>query len=109
MASRSFRFFPRFNVIFNTIFVTCIFIFFGTLPFHLCKIKFLNNILKIITSHTGGIYYMHDDVFHIFINGNQNETNRSIKSCIIVYICSFIVCDIGTRIFKKWRLRYLFN
>ena len=104
-----FDFFPRFNVIFNTIFISCIFIFFGTLPFHLCKIKFLKNILKIITSHTGGIYYMHIEAFYILLNGNHFVSPRTIKGCIILYICCFIICDIGTRIFKKWRFRYLFN
>ena len=52
---------------------------------------------------------MHIEAFYILLNGNHYVSPRTIKGCIILYICCFIICDIGTRVFKNWRLRYLFN
>ena len=101
--------FPGFNVIFNTIFISSILMFFGTLPFDLCKCQIFNKILTFITRHTGGIYYFHTEAYDILINRYHLKPQRSTSACALVYIGSFIFCEIGTRIFKKWRLRYIFN
>ena len=104
-----FDYFPGFNVIFNTLFISTIFIFFGTLPFDIFKNSIINKILKILTRHTGGIYYIHTEAYDILINKYHLMYPRSTASNILVYVASYIFCDIGTRIFRRWRLRYLFN
>lgn len=104
-----FDYFPGFNVIFNTIFISCIFLFFATLPFDIFKNNFIIKILKILTRHTGGIYYIHTEAYDILINKYHLMSARTTPCCVFVYSASFIFCEIGTRIFKNWRLRYLFN
>ena len=101
--------FPGFNVIFNTLFISGLFIFFGTLPFDIINNRIVNKIFQILTRHTGGIYYIHTEAYDILINKYHLMYPRSTKSCVLVYVVSYIFCDIGTRIFKRWRLRYIFN
>ena len=100
---------PRFNVIFNDLFITSIFIFFGTLPFHLCKNSLINKFIKIISQHTGGIYYLHTQCYDILINKYRIMAPGTVKCCLVIYFSTFLFCDIATRILKKFRLRYLFN
>ena len=100
---------PRFNVVFNDFFISSIFIFFGTLPFHLCKDSFINKIINIISRHTGGIYYLHTECYDILINRYNLWSHGTFGCCMFVYFATYIFCDIMTRIFKNWRLRYLFN
>ena len=100
---------PRFNVIFNDFFITSIFIFFGTLPFHLCKNSLINKFIKIISQHTGGIYYLHTQCYDILINKYRIMAPGTVKCCLVIYFSTFLFCDIATRILKKFRLRYLFN
>lgn len=102
--------FPRFNVIINTFFISSIFMFFATLPFHLCKNNIFNKIINIITRHTGGIYYLHTEAYDILINKyNIIHDHGTVKCNLFVYFATYLFCDICTRILKKWRLRYLFN
>ena len=103
-----FDYFPGFNVVFNTFFISSIFFFFGTLPFHLCnnKIKYFINI---ISQHTGGIYYVHTEINDILMNRYKIMEPRTGKSCLVIYFASFLFCFIGNKIFKNFRIRYLFN
>ena len=104
-----FDYLPGFNVIHNDFFISLIFIFFGTLPFHLCKNNKINSFLNMISQHTGGIYYIHTECYDILINRYKIMSPGTFKCCLVVYFACFLVCDIFSRIFKNYRIRYLFN
>ena len=103
-----FDFFPRFNVVFNTIFISTIFFFFGTLPLYLCNDK-IKKFINIISQHTGGIYYVHTECNDILMNRYKIMERGTIKCCLVIYFASFLFCFIGNKIFKNFRIRYLFN
>ena len=81
---------------------------FTDLPFHKLKIE---NIIKQISLHTGGIYYIHINI-HLLINqhfiSKYHLRRGTITICIVNYLICYILCFIGFRIFKKNKLKYLF-
>lgn len=86
---------------------TCIYVFivFLILPFH----EKNNYLIKLMASYSGGIYYLHikmQILLEIFFKSMQSKT---IIVCIINYLLCFLFCLIGSKIFKKSNLRYLFE
>jgi hypothetical protein len=83
-------------------------ILFGNLPFNKLKIE---NIVRQISSHTGGIYYIHiniNSLINEYIIFKYNIKKGTIIICIVNYIICYMLCFIGFRIFKKNKLKYLF-
>jgi len=101
-----FRGFPYSGIKLNVASI-CLFIFFSLIPFQTINKKILYCI-KIITSHTGGIYYFQSIIKNILYKIKLLK-GQYIYQCVIIYIFGYIICFIGTRIFKKNRLKYLFN
>ncbi len=87
----------------------CLFFIFSLIPFE----KIINNkycfiIIRKISSYTGGIYYFHPIIKDI-LNKIKYLTNQPLLTCIIIYIIGYLICLIGTKIFKKTKFKYLFN
>ena len=83
-------------------------VLFNNLPFY----KLINeNIIKRISMHTGGIYYIHIDI-NSLINKHvifrYHLKKGTIIICVLNYLICYILCFIGFRIFKKNKLKYLF-
>lgn len=84
----------------------CLFIFFALIPFQIIDKKILK-VIKIITSHTGGIYYFQAIMEHILSKINYLKYNDIFK-CFLIYLFGYLICFLGSKIFKKNRLKYLF-
>lgn len=66
-------------------------------------------IIKIITGHTGGVYYLHMTVNGYFKNYVKPIKNGTTQGCIIIYLICYIICFIGKMFFGKTILRNLFE
>ena len=91
------------------IFTTFLIVVFASIPFEKAY-NFIFNFIKQITSHTGGIYYI-----HIYINSLLNNyvwanyRKRNVYNIIKHYIVCYLICLIGSKLFKKNNLKFLFN
>ena len=85
-----------------------IFILFLILPFY----KIHNNIviyfIKLITSYTGGIYYLHTQCQLILEYYFTRMKSKTIKVCIINYLFCYFICLIGSKLFGRSKLKLLF-
>ena len=79
-----------------------LFISFSLIPFEKNKKKLLFVIIRQLTRYTGGIYYFHG-IIGLFIK------KKNFLNCFIIYIISYIICMVGTKIFSKNIIKYLFN
>ena len=90
----------------------CIFFIFYLFPFSVIKNKILINIIKQLTSYTGGIYFIHNLIGRGYILRKilsiLEIERHSLLECIIVFIISYIICFYGTRLFGRTKLRHLF-
>jgi hypothetical protein len=84
----------------------CMFILFSLLSFQNNKITFL---LKIITKFTGGIYYIHIICRDFIERKLLFIQKRTFHSSIIIYIISYIICYLGSKLCGKTKLKFLFN
>jgi len=90
-------------------FTTFLIIVFASIPFEKANIIFFKFIRQ-ITSYTGGIYYM-----HVYINSLLNNyvwakiISKNVYKCIKLYFICYFICFIGSQIFKKNSLKYIFN
>lgn len=88
----------------------CLFISFSLIPFEKIKHKKLVNIITLLTSYTGGIYYFHLVTNYIILKITHSKSeNNNFYNCIVVYLVCYIFCMIGTKTFKNSQLKYLFN
>lgn len=91
------------------IFTTFLIVIFASIPFEKTNI-IIFKFIKQITSYTGGVYYM-----HIYINSLLNNyvwakiISKNVYKCIKLYFLCYFICFIGSQLFKKSSLKYLFN
>ena len=90
------------------LFTISLIVLFTIIPFYKLKIE---NIIKLISLHSGGVYYIHNNI-NSLINQHlifrYNLTKGTITICIVNYLICYMLCFIGFRIFKKNKLKYLF-
>lgn len=84
-------------------------IIFGLFPFDKIKDSKIITIIKLMTSYTGGIYYLHKEIRSLFKNYFVIIKNQYLSGCFLIYFISYCVCIIGTKLFSKTNLIYLFN
>lgn len=65
-------------------------------------------IIKILSSHTSGIYYLHIPVKNYFSNYLIIK-NGTLLGCIIIYLFCYFVSTIGIFLFKNTKLKNLFQ
>ena len=99
---------PQINCLRIDILIVLIFIVFGSLPFDSIKSDNLIAFFKKITSFTGGVYYMHLFIYDILSTFLEVIRNRSINSCIIIYLICYSISLIFSNIFKTTKIKYLF-
>ena len=90
------------------LFATCIFIIFALFPSEKIKNKIIIKIIKQITNHTAGVYYLHLSVFYYARFYIKPIGAMTIKGCLINYLICYFICLIGNLIFGKTILRHLF-
>ena len=85
-----------------------LFISFSLIPFEKIKNIIFFKIIRQLTSYTGGIYYFHI-ITQLFINKLSFLKYKYFLNCFIIYMISNIICMVGTKIFRKSIVKYLFN
>ena len=78
------------------------------IPFNLLKNQNIKRTLILITSYTGGIYYIHYGVRSIFSDYIPIIGICDFNSCIVNYLFCYFICLIGSKLFKNSILKYLF-
>ena len=97
--------YPGFKYHIRAICIVCIFSLF---PSDKIKNKYIQKFLHIITNHTGPIYYLHvpfRDYIKYYLDDIKNGT---FKGLFITYFWIYIFSFVGTLIFGKTPLKYLF-
>ena len=97
-----------FKGVIRDILVTFFFIIFSMLPFDKIDNVYILNVLNKITRFTGGIYYIHvklGDFCGLYFSIIRH---RHFKGCFLLYTICYLACFIGTLIFRKTSLKYLF-
>ena len=85
----------------------CLIIIFSLFPLKI-QSKKLNMFLKITTSYSAGIFYLHQAIhffFQLYINDIRNGTFFGV---ILIYFISYIICIFGATIFSKSKAKNLF-
>lgn len=70
--------------------------------------KTLNFIIKNISIHSGGVYYLHTKMKKILSSKFIIIKNRTLAGCFMNYIIIYVICLFGMKIFGKTKLKYLF-
>ena len=99
--------FSKFDFLFLDILISVIFIIFGYLPFHKIQNKFIILFIRKITSYTGGIYYMHLEIWQL-LKDIQFMNNHYLARYFTIYIISYIFSNIGHNLFGNSKIKYLF-
>ena len=87
----------------------CIFFSFAMFPSEKIKNKILIKIIKQIISYTPGIIFLHIEVIAYISYYITSIKKRTVISCVIVYLISYLICFVGSLIFGKTKLRHLFE
>ena len=96
------------KIIIIDIVVVCLFLLFSLIPFELIENNIVKKAIKQISSYTGGIYYIHYIVKKIFGKYFNIFNAGNLKSCAINYFVSYFICFIGSTLFQKNKIKYLF-
>ena len=94
--------------IINNIFVLNCIILFAMIPFDKFKNKKAIIILQKITSHTGGIYYLHVQIGNLLAIFFYLNKSRSFLGCLLIYLFCYLICIVGTFALRKFILKNLF-
>ena len=85
------------------------FINFSILPFDKIKNNKIIFLIRQITSYTGGIYFLHPEIYYIFENYLTDFKNKTQLGVLLNYLFCYFVCFLGTKIFGKTIFKNLFN
>ena len=96
------------NVELNTLGAINLFIIFSSLNFESVKNKKLLSFIKLISSNTGGIYYIHSFIRRYLKYFIKSIKYGTFRGTIILYIISHFICFFGSKIFSKNSLKFLF-
>ena len=70
--------------------------------------KFIGKFLRLITSYTGPVYYLHTSLRDYLSYYNNDIKNGTFRGLIITYFIIYVFSFFGTLIFAKTPLKYLF-
>ena len=87
----------------------CLIFIFSLFPSQNVTNIHLKNLLNIITKYTAGVYYLHVPIHIYFQDYFYNIKKRTFVGLIQDYLICYLICFVGTGIFGKTHLRYLFN
>lgn len=86
----------------------CVVILFSLFPSNKIKNKKLINLLKFITKYSGGIFYLHQVVHFFFKPYYKDIRDGTFYGVIQIYFISYIISMIGSNVFSKTQLKFLF-
>ena len=71
--------------------------------------NYLLNFIRILTNFTGGIFYLHQMVHNYLMHIIIAIKKGTFQSLFLIYFFSYITCFLGTKIFWRTRVKYLFS
>lgn len=86
----------------------CLFIFFSIISNYFLS-NYLIVIIKQMSKFTAGIYYIHIPLKHYFKYIFLPVRSRTIVGSLFIYITSYLICLIGTKMLIKTKLKNLFQ
>ena len=86
----------------------CLIFIFSLFPSDKITNKYISKYLILITSFTGGIYYMHVPIRKYLNYFSDNIEKGTFLGQIMVYCIIYCICFIGNSIFGKTPIKYLF-
>ena len=92
--------------IFGSLFL---FIAFGFFPYKSIKKNKFSVLLNNIIRFTGGIYHLHPRIRRILQKLSYYfYTRKTYSNSLIIYTICYLICFVGTKIFRNSQLKYLF-
>ena len=85
-----------------------IFLIFSLIPSEYITNINIIKIIKILTNHTSGVYYLHIPIFIYLSNYVKLIKNQDIFGCLIVYIICYFIGFLGIKISANSKLMNLF-
>ena len=92
----------------NTFGAINLFILFSSIPLEKVQSKRITSMIKLISYNTGGIYYIHYIIFSYLVNLIKIFNKNGILRSIIIYLINHFICFIGSKIFDKYIIKFLF-
>ena len=86
----------------------CLIFTFSLFPSDIISNKYISQFLILITNYTGGIYYMHVPIRKYLNYFSDNIEKGTFLGQIMTYCIIYFICFIGTLIFGKTPIKYLF-
>ena len=96
------------DIKYNVRSVSLIFLF-SVFPSEYIKNKMLQNILKLITNYTAGVFYLHFTVYIYFKNIISSIGKNTFMGCVQIYLVCYIICFISMKLVGKTILKNLFS
>lgn len=93
----------------NSISSIIFFIIFALIPFDYISNKKIIAFVFHITNYTGGIYYLHLFVRFYLSQIFEKVRKKTFCGVFVIYFFSYLICFIGNKTFKRYKIRYLFN
>ena len=62
-----------------------------------------------LTNYSGGIYYLHIQLWRLLQIKFIMMKNKELLGCLINYLICYFICFIGTKLFRNSKFKYLFN
>lgn len=103
-----FIYFYNYHIFIIDLVSTSFFIIFSSLPIDKIRNNFLFILIKQITRYTGGVYYLHPEICYLLSYNFHSMKIRGMKECIIIYLICYFISLIGSLIFRKCNIKYLF-
>ena len=85
-----------------------LFIIFASLSLEKCQSHILKMIIKRMTQYTQGIFCLHN-IIRFYLIKLFEIKKICFKECIVIYIISYFICFVGTKLFINSNFKYLFN
>jgi len=86
----------------------CIVLIFSLFPSEKIQNEHIGKFLRLITSYTGPVYYLHTSLRDYLSYYNNDIKNGTFRGLIITYFIIYVFSFFGTLIFAKTPLKYLF-
>lgn len=86
----------------------CVVIIFSIIPLENINTKF-KKIIIILAKYSGGIYYLHFQLYRILRIKFIIIKNKELSGCLINFLLCYYICLLGTKISGKTKFKYLFN
>ena len=86
----------------------CVIFIFSLFPSDKITNDYLQKFLIAVTNYSGGVYYLHMSMMRYFKEYINEFKKESFWAVVINYLMCYFICFIGTKIFGKTPLKYLF-